>query len=134
MGILPGDRVPPFGTLRAFEAAARHLSFKKAAQELFVTPSAVSQQIRMLEEHVGVPLFKRLTRAIQLTPEGEAMLPKIRDGLGALSAALRTLLADASLKERLGAAARKHCAERFSYERMLDRMEAIYRKAADAHR
>jgi LysR family glycine cleavage system transcriptional activator len=84
----PAERVPPFATLRAFESAARHLSFKKAAQELFVTPSAISQQIRLLEEHVGVPLFRRLTRALELTAEGEAMLPKVRDGLGALSAAL----------------------------------------------
>ena len=54
--------------------------------------------------------------------------------VGALSAALRALLGDTSLKERLGAAARKHCVERFSYERMLDRMEAIYQEAAGAHR
>lgn len=82
------DRVLPFGALRAFEAAARHLSFKKAAGELFVTPSAVSQQIRQLEDHVGVTLFRRMTRALELTPEGKAMLPKVREGLGSLSAAL----------------------------------------------
>jgi LysR family glycine cleavage system transcriptional activator len=82
------DRVPPFGTLRAFEAAARHLSFKKAAEELHVTPSAISQQIRALEDHLGVALFRRMTRALELTLEGKAMLPKVRDGLGSLSAAM----------------------------------------------
>ncbi len=84
----PSDRVPPFAALRAFEAAARHLSFKKAAAELFVTPSAISQQVKQLEDHLGVALFRRLTRALQLTTEGEAMLPQVRDGLGSLSAAL----------------------------------------------
>ncbi|APV48286.1 hypothetical protein BWI17_00480 [Betaproteobacteria bacterium GR16-43] len=84
-------RVPPFGTLRAFEAAARLLSFKKAAAELHVTPSAVSQQIRLLEDHVGVPLFRRLTRALELTPAGVAMYPKVREGLGFLASALASV-------------------------------------------
>lgn len=84
----PAERVPPFGTLRAFEAAARHLSFKKAAEELHVTPSAISQQVRQLEDHLGVPLFRRLTRALELSPEGGAMLPKVREGLGSLSVAM----------------------------------------------
>lgn len=74
-------RLPPLNALRAFEAAARHLSFKKAADELSVTPTAVSHQIRGLEDYLGIPLFRRLTRALELTPEGEAMLPKIREGI-----------------------------------------------------
>lgn len=100
--ILPTpDRVPPFGALRAFESAARHLSFKKAADELHVTPSAISQQVRLLEEQLNVALFRRLTRALELTAEGEAMLPKVRDGLESLSAAMslvrKPLVADGPL-------------------------------------
>ncbi len=74
-------RLPPLNALRAFEAAARHLSFKKAAIELSVTPTAVSHQIKSLEEFLDLPLFRRLARALELTPHGEAMLPKVREGL-----------------------------------------------------
>ncbi len=81
-------QLPPFAALRAFEAAARHLSFKKAAEELHVTPAAISQQIRWLENYLGRPLFRRLTRAIAITPYGEAMLPKLREGFGCLAAAI----------------------------------------------
>ena len=56
MGILPGDRIPPFGTLRAFEAAARHLSFTKAADELALTQSAVSRQVKSLEADLNAKL------------------------------------------------------------------------------
>ena len=56
-------RLPPLNALRAFEAAARHLSFKKAADELAVTPTAVSHQLRGLEDSLGFPLFRRLTRS-----------------------------------------------------------------------
>ena len=82
-------RAPPLNALRAFEAAARHLSFKKAAAELSVTPGAVSHQVKLLEEHLGTPLFRRLTRALELTPEAEAMLPKVREGMEALFAAVQ---------------------------------------------
>jgi LysR family transcriptional regulator, glycine cleavage system transcriptional activator len=71
----------PLNALRAFEAAARHLSFKKAAKELHVTAGAVSHQIKVLEENLGVALFRRLTRALELTPEAQSMLPKVREGL-----------------------------------------------------
>lgn len=81
-------RFPPLNALRAFEAAARHLSFKKAAQELHVTPGAVSHQVKLLEDHLGVVLFRRLTRALELTTEAYAMLPKVREGLDALHAAV----------------------------------------------
>jgi LysR family transcriptional regulator, glycine cleavage system transcriptional activator len=82
------DRHPPLNALRAFEAAARHLSFKRAAEELFVTPAAISQQVKTLEEYLGVELFQRLTRAIKLTPAAQAMLPKLREGFDCLSAGL----------------------------------------------
>lgn len=80
-------RLPSLALLRTFEAAARHLSFKKAAAEVCVTPVAVSQQIKALEAYVGVPLFHRMTRALALTDQGSAMLPKIREGFDCLAAA-----------------------------------------------
>lgn len=82
------ERLPPLNALRAFEAAARHLSFKRAAEELSVTPTAISHQVRGLEEHLGVTLFRRLTRALELTAEGEAMLPKLREGMDCFAAAV----------------------------------------------
>jgi len=82
------DRLPPLNALRAFEAAARHRSFKRAAEELFVTPAAISQQVKTLEEYLGVELFRRLTRAIELTPAAEAMLPKVREGFDCFAAGL----------------------------------------------
>lgn len=81
-------RLPPLTALRAFEAAARLLSFKRAAEELAVTPTAVSHQIRGLEEVLGVPLFRRLPRALELTAAGEAMLPKVAEGLDCFAAAV----------------------------------------------
>lgn len=82
------DRLPPLNALRAFEAAARHRSFKRAAEELFVTPAAISQQVKTLEEYLGVELFRRLTRAIELTPAAEAMLPKLREGFDCFAVGL----------------------------------------------
>lgn len=83
-------RLPPLVALRAFESACRHLSFKKAAEELHVTPAAISQQIKALESYLGIPLFRRLTRALELTEQGAAMLPKIREGFDCLAAAVET--------------------------------------------
>ena len=81
-------RQAPLNALRAFEAAARHLSFKKAAAELHVTAGAVSHQVKQLEEFMGVALFRRLTRALELTAEAHAMLPKLREGFDAIAAAV----------------------------------------------
>jgi len=83
-------RLPSLNALRAFEAAARHLSFKDASDELAVTPTAISHQIRGLEEYLGCQLFYRLTRALELTREGRAMLPKVRDGLECFAAAIES--------------------------------------------
>ncbi len=77
-------KLPPLNAIRAFEAAARHLSFTKAADELNVTAAAVSQQVRNLEDIVGVPLFRRMTRAIMLTDAGQTALPFLADGLDQL--------------------------------------------------
>ena len=61
------DRLPPLKALRAFDAAARHMSFARAAAELHVTPAALSFQIKSLEDHLGQPLFHRMNRAVALT-------------------------------------------------------------------
>jgi len=70
-------RLPSLNTLRAFEAAARHLSFKTGASELGVTPGAVSQQVKKLEASLGVALFQRLPHGLLLTEAGETYLPRI---------------------------------------------------------
>jgi LysR family glycine cleavage system transcriptional activator len=85
------SRLPPLNALRAFEAAARHLSVKKAAIELNVTPAAVSHQIRMLEDYLGVQLFHRYNRALELTDAARASLPKLREGFDALVQAVERL-------------------------------------------
>ena len=77
--------LPPLNALRAFESAGRHLSFTKAAAELNVTPAAVSHQVKALEELLGVPLFRRLTRALRLTDAGRAALPTLSQGFDTLA-------------------------------------------------
>ena len=84
-------RLPHLNSLRAFEAAARLLSFSKAAEELNVTPAAVSQQVKQLEAYLGVTLFRRLTRAVQLTPQAQAVLPMMTDGFDTLAQAVERL-------------------------------------------
>ncbi|MFK7877716.1 MAG: transcriptional regulator GcvA [Paracoccaceae bacterium] len=81
------DRLPPLTALRAFDAAARHMSFAKAADELNVTPAALSYQIKSLEDHLGAPVFRRLNRAVALTEAGETLAPGCRDGFTSLAAA-----------------------------------------------
>jgi LysR family glycine cleavage system transcriptional activator len=81
----------PLNALRVFDAAARHLSFTKAADELAVTPAAVGQQIRALEDTLGVVLFKRMTRNLELTPEAERSLPALRAGFREFEEAVRVL-------------------------------------------
>ena len=81
-------RLPPLNALRAFEAAARHLSFNAAAEELSVTPAAISHQIKALEADLGVKLFKRLNRAVRLTAAGQACLPGLRDGFERIAQAV----------------------------------------------
>jgi LysR family transcriptional regulator, glycine cleavage system transcriptional activator len=78
-------RLPPLNSLKAFEAAARHLSFTKAADELHVTPAAISHQIKALEDYCGSPLFRRMTRALALTENGKAALPLLREGFDKLA-------------------------------------------------
>lgn len=78
--------LPPLNQLRAFEACARHLSFAMAAEEIGVTATAISHQIRLLEGHVGRPLFRRRPRPIALTPDGAELFPVVRDALDRLAA------------------------------------------------
>ncbi len=85
------QRLPPLNALKAFEAAARHLSVKKAAVELNVTPAAVSHQIRALEENLGIQLFHRYNRALELTEAARASLPKMREGFDCLAQAVERL-------------------------------------------
>ncbi len=80
-------RLPSLNSLRAFEAAARHLSFKTAASELGVTAGAISQQVKKLEGSLGVELFRRLPHGLLLTEAGEAFLPKITKVFEDLTAA-----------------------------------------------
>ncbi|HSE78442.1 MAG TPA: transcriptional regulator GcvA [Alphaproteobacteria bacterium] len=81
--------LPPLNALRAFEAAARHLSFTKAADELHVTQAAISHQVKGLEDHLGVKLFRRLTRSLLLTEEGKALLPDLRAAFDQMTQAVQ---------------------------------------------
>src|SRR5947208_12649527 len=83
--------MPPLNALRAFEAAARHLSLTKAAQELRVTPGALSHQIRGLEELLGLKLFERGVRSIALTPAGKLLFPGLQSGFTHIHDALGRL-------------------------------------------
>jgi LysR family transcriptional regulator, glycine cleavage system transcriptional activator len=89
-------RLPPLGTLRAFEAAARHLSFKEAAAELGLTPTAISHQVRLLERHCGEKLFRRRPRPLALSAIGAELYLAIREGFDVLAAALSSLRGDAA--------------------------------------
>ena len=89
-------RLPPLNALRAFEAAARHLNFSRAADELSVTPGAVSQQIQNLEDYVGAPLFKRTPKGLLLTDAAQTALPALREAFDRLAeaASLHTAAVD----------------------------------------
>src|ERR1700751_428588 len=104
-GVLPGvsgklmerpherRRLPPLNALRAFEAAARHLNFSRAADELSVTPGAVSQQIQNLEDYVGAALFKRTPKGLLLTDAAPTALPALREAFDRLAEAASLLTA-----------------------------------------
>lgn len=87
------DRLP-LNALRVFEAVATRLSFAEAAEDLHVTPAAVSMQIRTLEDYLQTPLFRRTGRKVELTAEGELLLPGVRRGLDELESALNELKQD----------------------------------------
>src|SRR5258706_10175455 len=77
--------LPPLETFRFFEAAARHLSFTRAAEEMHVTHGAVSQRVKRLEEHLGMPLFRRGGRSMLLTDEGRRLLERVRAAIGEIT-------------------------------------------------
>ncbi len=81
----------PLGALRVFEAVATHLNFSAAAEALNVTPAAVSQQIKSLENYIQVPLFRRSGRRVEITEEGMEMLPAVRAGLDRLESAVHMI-------------------------------------------
>lgn len=85
------SREPPLNAVRAFAAAARRLSFTQAAEELHVTHSAVSRQIKGLEAFLGVPLFERRVRQVALTPEGQQFFAEVEPALAQIGAAARAL-------------------------------------------
>ncbi|MEM7775029.1 MAG: transcriptional regulator GcvA [Pseudomonadota bacterium] len=85
------DALPPLNALRAFEATARHLSFSRAADELHVTPAALSHQIKGLEDFLGVKLFLRKPRAIELTDAGRSLYPGVHAAFGQLRQAVQSL-------------------------------------------
>lgn len=84
-------KLPPLNALRAFEAAGRHLSFSRAADELAVTPGAISQQMRILESWLGTPLFKRDPKGLTLTEAGAVALPHMREGFDRLLTGTRLM-------------------------------------------
>ena len=92
-------KLPPLGALRAFEAAARRLSFKEAATELGVTPTAVSHQIRSLEAICGQRLFRRRPRPLALTGAGERLFPIVRAGFDTFAAAIAALSPSAGQRQ-----------------------------------
>src|SRR5262249_19767059 len=91
MSRLPDRRLPSLDALRVFEASARHASFTKAAKELHITQTAVSHRIRNLETDLGIVLFRRLTRRLELTAEGERLAHGIREGLERIQLAILDL-------------------------------------------
>lgn len=85
------DDLPPLNALRAFDAAGRHLNFRRASEDLGVTQGAVSQHVRQLEAHLGLALFERLPRGLAFTPEGRAYHVEVSEAFQALVAATQTL-------------------------------------------
>ena len=92
-------RLPPLNSLRSFEAAGRHLSFTRAAFELAVTQAAISHQVKALEEHLGVHLFKRLPRQLMLTMAGETLLPVVSDSLDVISSTVTAIRQDSGIEK-----------------------------------
>jgi DNA-binding transcriptional LysR family regulator len=84
-------KLPPLNALRAFEAAARHMSLTKAAAELHVTQAAISHQVKALEDQLGLALFRRLPRGLLLTDAGQTLLPELRDSFDRMSRAVERL-------------------------------------------
>ena len=117
-------RLPPLNALRAFEAAARHMNFSRAADELSVTPGAVSQQIQNLEEYIGAALFKRTPKGLLLTDGAHTALPALREAFDRLAEAA-SLLTAAEDGRRLTVSAAPSFAAKWLVPR-LGRFEALH--------
>jgi LysR family glycine cleavage system transcriptional activator len=89
-------KLPPLNALRAFEAAARHGGFTGAADELCVTRGAISRHVKLLEEHLGAALFRRLPQGIELTEQGSRFLPILTDAFDSISRGVRSIFSDRS--------------------------------------
>ena len=120
--------LPPLNQLRAFEAAARHLSFTAAAIELNMTQSAVSQQIKSLETNLGQPLFYRRPRALELTVVGLNYVPVVREAFQTLSRGTR-MLVGGGVKNELHV----QCNLTFSTHWLAPRLPDLYRRYPDLH-
>ena len=115
------NQLPSLNGLRVFEVAARRLSFSSAAEELFVTPAAVSYQIKSLERELGVLLFQRLNKSVALTPEGRQFLISVRAGLIQIEAGVR------AVKEAgLGGDLNVSVVPSFAQQWLLPRLESFY--------
>jgi len=111
---------PPLNALRAFEAAARHLSMSTAAAELNVTPAAVSHQIKGLEDYLGIKLFHRLQRGLALTDAGETYLPGLQEGFEKIRAAT-----DAVFESEVGGPLSVSTTPSFAAKWLVHRLEAF---------
>ncbi|MEP3944743.1 LysR family transcriptional regulator [Ascidiaceihabitans sp.] len=120
--------LPPLNQLRAFEAAARHLSFTAAAAELNMTQSAVSQQIKSLETHLGQPLFYRRPRALELTVMGLNYVPVVREAFQTLSRGTRMLMDGGTQK-----ALHIESNVTFTTQWLAPRLPRLYAKHPDMH-
>lgn len=115
----------PLNALRAFEAAARHLSFQAAARELFVTPAAVSHQVKRLEAYLGVTLFRRGHRVVELTDEGKSLTASLGELFGQLDLALDRINAPAAATLRISTL------ESFAAKWLAPRLHRLHREHPD---
>jgi LysR family transcriptional regulator, glycine cleavage system transcriptional activator len=117
------ESLPPLNWLRAFEAAARHLSFTHAAQELNLTQAAISKQVKLLELNLRQRLFERLPRSLALTKSGEAYFPKVRDAFERLNFGTQEVFG-----RQRGAVITVRCAVSFAVHWLMPRMPAFIAK------
>lgn len=115
------QKLPPLTWLRAFEAAARHMSFTLAAEELHLTQAAISKQVRLLEHYLREPLFERRPRSLVLTKVGSAYLPKVEDAFARLAAGTQEVFGN-----RKGEMLTVRCAVGFAVNWLASRLPAFF--------